>query len=79
MFMGGAHATVKPVLNLPFSMVPYLPKASARDSSLVSKLSPPMNNLPSSDILAFPTNREKGAFYKYIYLNIFSEKSYGAC
>lgn len=33
-------------------MVPYLPKAAARDSSLVSKLSPPINNLPSSDIFS---------------------------
>ena len=36
----------------PFSMVPYLPKAAARDSSLVSKLSPPINSLPSSDIFS---------------------------
>ena len=33
-------------------MVPYLPKAAARDSSLVSKLSPPINSLPSSDIFS---------------------------
>lgn len=33
-------------------MVPYLPKAAARESSLVSKLNPPMNNLPSSDIFS---------------------------
>lgn len=45
--------------DLPFSMVPYLPKAAARDSSLVSKLSPPMNSLPSSDILS-PTTKHKG-------------------
>lgn len=37
---------------LPFSMLPYLPKASPRESSLVSKLSPPTNSLPSSDMLA---------------------------
>uniref|UniRef100_G3PQ69 Uncharacterized protein n=1 Tax=Gasterosteus aculeatus TaxID=69293 RepID=G3PQ69_GASAC len=35
-----------------FSMVPYLLKAALRESSLVSKLSPPTNSLPSSDMLA---------------------------
>jgi len=34
-----------------FSMVPYLEKAADRDSSLVSKLRPPMKSLPSSDML----------------------------
>uniref|UniRef100_A0A087YCG3 Uncharacterized protein n=1 Tax=Poecilia formosa TaxID=48698 RepID=A0A087YCG3_POEFO len=38
------------LITLPFSMVPYLPKAAAKESSLVSKLRPPMNSLPSSDI-----------------------------
>ncbi|KAJ0011687.1 hypothetical protein NQD34_012662, partial [Periophthalmus magnuspinnatus] len=36
---------------VPFSMVPYFPKAAARVSSFVSKLRPPMKSFPSSDIL----------------------------
>lgn len=39
-------------------MVPYLPKAAARESSLVSKLRPPMNNFPSSDIFVIATKNE---------------------
>lgn len=40
-------------------MVPYLPKAAARESSLVSKLRPPMNNFPSSDIFVIATKKWK--------------------
>lgn len=46
-------------------MVPYLLKAFSRDSSLVSKLSPPMNNLPSSDILSVALKRENSLLNRY--------------
>jgi len=32
------------------AMFPYLEKAPANESSVVSKLSPPMNSFPSSDM-----------------------------
>lgn len=38
--------------NSPLVITPYLEKASSSDCSVVSKLNPPINSFPSSDIVS---------------------------
>lgn len=40
----------------PFVIVPYLEKASSRDSSVVSKLRPPIKSFPSSNMVVLWEN-----------------------